>query len=73
MLVKSVKLLYLSIKSTNPIPKYLHITESYACILKIFASMFLLPINFLISFGIRSTQKLSKQVTLLFNAYKAIQ
>ena len=34
-LVKSVKLLSLSIKSINPIQKYPHITESCACILKI--------------------------------------
>ena len=33
-LVKSVKVLPLSIKSINPIQKYPHITESYACILK---------------------------------------
>ena len=30
-LAKSVKLLYLSMKSINPIQKYPHITESYAC------------------------------------------
>ena len=41
-LVKSVKLLPLSIKSINPIQKYPHITESYACSLKIFAIMCLL-------------------------------
>ena len=35
ILVKSVKLLPLSIKSINPIQKYPHIIESYACILKI--------------------------------------
>ena len=45
-LVKSVKLLFLSIKSINPIKKYPHITELYACILKIFVRMFLLPIIF---------------------------
>ena len=54
-LVKSVKLLPLNIKLINTIQKYSHITELYACILKIFASMFLLPISFLISFGICST------------------
>ena len=63
----------LSIESINPIRKYPHIPESYACILKMFACMFLLPINFLISFGIYSTSKLSKQVTLLFQEYRAIQ
>ena len=60
-------------KSINPIQKYPQITESYACILKIFVCMFLLPINILVSFGICSTPKLSKKVTLSFNAYNAIQ
>ena len=60
ILVKSVKLLSLSIKSIKPMQKYPHITESYACILKIFVSMFLLPIHFLVSFGICSTQELSE-------------
>ena len=59
-LVKSVKLLSLNIKSINLIQKYPHITESYAGILKMFACMFLLPINFLIPFGMCSTPKLSK-------------
>ena len=36
---KSVKLLALSIKSVNPIKKYLYITESYACILEIFVKI----------------------------------
>ena len=58
--VKSVKVFPASIKSINPIQKYPHIIESYACILKIFVSMFLLPIIVLISFGIYSTLKLSK-------------
>ena len=59
-------------KQINPAQKYPHIIESYACILKIFAVTIDLSINILISFGISSTPKLSKQVTLLFNAYKAI-
>ena len=58
--VNLVKVFPASIKSINPIQKYLHIIESYACILKIFVFMFLLPINVLISFGICSTPKLSK-------------
>ena len=62
-----------SIKSINPIQKYPHITESYACILKIFFATTDLWINILISFGICPTSKLSKWVTLLFNAYKVIQ
>ena len=58
--VNSVKVFPTSIKSINLIQKYLHIIESYACILKIFVFMFLLPINVLISFGICSTPKESK-------------
>ena len=58
--VNSVKVFPTSIKSINLIHKYLHIIESYACILKIFVFMFLLPINVLISFGICSTPKESK-------------
>ena len=59
-LVKYFKLLPLSIKSINPIQKYLRITETYACILKIFVCIFLLSINILISVAICSTPKLSK-------------
>ena len=59
-LVKSVKLLCLSIKSINPLQKYLHITQLYAYIIKIFVVMFLLSINVLISFGICSTPELLK-------------
>ena len=45
----------------NSIQKYPHITESYVCILNIFALIFLLlPINSLISLGICSIPKLSK-------------
>ena len=73
MLVKSVKLLSLSIKSINPIQKYPHITESYACILKMLAIMFFLLIIFLISFGICSTPKLSKYVTVLLFTDNAIE
>ena len=40
--VKSVKVFPASIKSINPIQKYPHIIESYACILKIFVFMFFL-------------------------------
>ena len=45
-LVSSNKFLPFNIKSINPVQKYLHITESYACILKIFVVIFLLPIDF---------------------------
>ena len=71
-LVKSIKLLPLNIKSINLIQKYPHITESYACILKIFVSMFLLLIHFLISFGMCSTPKLSNYVKGLVFTYNAI-
>ena len=56
----SVKVVSLTIKSIKPIKKYPHITELNACILKIFALMFLSLINALISFRIYSTPKLSK-------------
>ena len=52
---------------------YSHIIEFYACILKIFVVIFLLPINFLISFEICATPKLSKYVTLSPFTYKANQ
>ena len=50
----------LIIKSINPIQKYAHIIESYACVLKTFVLMFLLLIDALISLGICSTLKESK-------------
>ena len=64
----SVKVFPASIKSIKPIQKYLHIIESYTCILKIFVIMFLLcevgyggrSINALISFEICSKPKESK-------------
>ena len=55
-----MKVFSASIKSINPIQKYPQFIESYACILKTFIFMFLLPINVLISFGICYTPKLSK-------------
>ena len=58
--VKSVNFLPDNIKSTNPMEKYPHITESFACIRKMLDIMFLFPINFLISLGICSTPKLSR-------------
>ena len=45
-LVKCAKLFSLNIKSINPIQKYPHITELFSSILKIFACIFLLPINY---------------------------
>ena len=59
-LVKTVKVFPASMKSINPIQKYSHNIESYACILKVFVFMLLLLINAFISFGICSTPKLSK-------------
>ena len=55
-------------KLINPIQKYLHIIESYACILKIFTLTILFCqaedegrlMNALLSLGICSTPKLSK-------------
>ena len=70
-LVKSVKLLPLSIKSINLIQKCTHTTESYACVLRIFAIMFLLLIQFFISFRMCSTPKLSKYVIVLELLYNA--
>ena len=57
MLVKSVNFLPPSIKSMNPIQKYPHITELFACTRKILAIMFLFPANSLISSGTCSTPK----------------
>ena len=60
MFVKSVNFLPAKIKSINPMQKYPHITESFACTRKMLAFMFLFPINSLISSGTCSTPKLSK-------------
>ena len=65
--VNSVKVFPACIKSINPIQKYPHIIESYACILKMVVVMDKeRSINALISFGICSTPKESKKVTSLF-------
>ena len=53
--------------------KYPHIIELYACVLKTFIVIFLLPINFLISFVICQTPKLLKNVTLSPLTFKSIQ
>ena len=71
MFVNSVKVFPASIKSINPIQKYPHIIESYACILKIFVTTVDLSINFLISFGMFYTKII--KVPISFNAYKVIQ
>ena len=52
--------------------KYLDITESFACILKIFVVTFLLSKNFLISFGINATQNLRIKICCHIT-YKATQ
>ena len=46
MLVKSVNFLPASIKSMNPMQKYPHIIELFACTRKILAIMFLFKTNF---------------------------
>ena len=62
--VKSVNFLPDNIKSTNPMEKYPHITESFACIRKMLDIMFLLckvrSIIVQISLGICSKPKLWK-------------
>ena len=59
--VNPVKVFPASIKSINPIQKYSHIIESYACILKIFVVMDKERlINVLIYFEICSTPNKSK-------------
>ena len=60
MFVKSVNFLPARIKSMNPMQKYPHITESFACTLNMLASMLLFSTNSLISSGTCSTPKLSK-------------
>ena len=60
MLVKSVSFLPDSIKSMNPMQKYPHITELFACTRKMLVIMFLFMINSLISSGTCSTPKLLK-------------
>ena len=61
-LVKFVRILSLRIKSINPVQKYRHITESYACILKIFVKIVNLSVDLLkkcfITFATCSTPKL---------------
>ena len=71
--LKKIRLLRLSMKSIDPIQKCPHITESYACSLKIFAIMFSLLKKFLSSFGMCSAPKLSKYVTVLLFTNNAIQ
>ena len=58
--MKPTKLLSASIKSINPMQKYLHIIELFVCTRKMLAVMYLFPINSLISSGMCSTPKLSK-------------
>ena len=66
MFEKSVSFLPKSIKSINPMQKYPHITELFACTRKMLAIMFLIPTNSLISSGTYSTPKLlNKTISLL--------
>ena len=46
--------------------------KSYACILKIFVIMFLLPINFMIYFEICSTPKESKCVSKYYYSHTTL-
>ena len=73
MFVKSVNFLPASVKSMNPIQKFPHITESFACARKMLAIIFLFPTIFLISSGTCSTPKLSKQTISLLLQNKEIQ
>ena len=59
-MLKLASFLHASIKWKNPMQKYPHITELFACTQKMLAFMFLFPINSLISSGTCSTPKLSK-------------
>ena len=53
----------------NPIQSYLHLIESFPCILKTFVVLFWLSMNSLISFGIYSTPKLSKYHVLYHDSH----
>ena len=57
----------------NPMQKQSHITELFAWIRKMLAFMFLFPINSLISSGICSAPKLSKDTISLVLQNKAVQ
>ena len=57
----------------NPMQKYPHIIELFACTQKMLAFMFLFPTNYLISSGTCSTPKLLKQAISLLLHNKAIQ
>ena len=72
MFVKSVSFLPASVKSMNPIQKFPHITESFACARKMLAIIFLFPTIFLISSGTCSAPKLSKQTISFLLQNKAI-
>ena len=63
---QSVKVFSLNIKSINPMQKYPHIFDSWICILKIFFTILLLPINLFISSEMCSARKLSKYGTFTY-------
>ena len=70
--VNLVNVFLASKRSMNPMKKYPHIVESYACILKIFVVIDKeRSINALISFEIYSTPKASKYVTSLLSTHRA--
>ena len=60
-MLKLVSFLPASIKWKNPMQKYPHITELFACTQKILTIMFLFPINSSISSETCSTPKLSSR------------
>ena len=55
----------------NPVQKYPHITELFACTRKMLAFMFLFPTNSLISLETCSTPRLSKKIISFFLQNKA--
>ena len=69
-LVSTNKFLLCIIKSISPIEKCLYLMESY--VLQISLMIFLLPVNFLISYGMHSIPKLSKYFTLSPFTYAVI-
>ena len=71
--VYSNELLPFNMKSIKPTQKYPHIIVTYACILSIFVLTFLFQMNFLISYGLFSTPKLSQYALFSAFTYDAIQ
>ena len=73
MQIRKIRQVFISEHNVNESnTKSPHIIELQVCILKTFVMIFFLPITLLISFGMYSTTKLSKYVTLLPFTYKTI-